>query len=122
MNDLRVQFSDIYAKATPACQARFLAKLLSYLTMMARTTYRLGQGVSDGDLLRSFNEAQNRIADQLSHLLDEELRRYPDDVFANIIVDNLVNVRFDQEKIGNLLWRLMKSAGIEFQELQTKLH
>jgi hypothetical protein len=122
MINLRKQFSDAYAKATPSSQARFLAKLLSHLTTAGRTTYLVGHGVSDGDLLRSFNEAHNRLASQLSHLLDREARRYPDDVFANIIIDNLVNVRFDEGKIANLLRELMRSSGIEFEEPHTNFH
>jgi hypothetical protein len=90
--------------------------------MAARTTYRVGHGVVDSDLLRSFNEAHNRLAEQLSHLLDDEMKRYPDDVFANIVVDNLVNVGFSEEKMRRILWDFMKRAGIEVQEPPTTVH
>lgn len=122
MDELRKQFSDAYSKASLTCQARFLAKLLSHLTMTARITYEVGQGVADSDLLRSFNEAHNRVTSQLSHLLEGEVKRYPDDVFANIIIDNLINVRFSEASIRKLLWDLMTSVGIDVQEPPTTMH
>lgn len=119
-NELRKQFSDAYSKASLTCQTRFLAKPLSHLTMTARITYEVGQGVADGDLLRAFNEAHNRVASQLSHLLEDEVRRYPDDVFANIIIDNLISTRFSEARIRKLLWDLMTSVGIEVHNPPTR--
>jgi hypothetical protein len=112
VNDFRRRFSEAYAKASSASQARLLAQLLSRLSMMARATYQPYRGVSDCDLLRNFNEAQNRISPQLSALLDEDLRRYPDDVFSNIIIDNLLNLKLSHDEIESILLELMKNGKI----------
>ena len=58
-----------------------------------------GDGVADSTRLRAFNEAQNRIAAQLVRLLTADQNRYPDDVFASVLVDQLQMVGVDPERI-----------------------
>jgi hypothetical protein len=67
-------------------QARFLARFAQCLTVRARGTYVAGSSdVSDPARLRGFNEALHRIAGQLSHLLERDPARYPDDAFAEML-------------------------------------
>jgi hypothetical protein len=80
-------------------QAVLLARLADRLSLMARETYLPGDGVADSTRLRAFNEAQNRIAAQLVRLLTADQNRYPDDVFASVLVDQLQMVGVDPERI-----------------------
>ncbi len=60
----------------------------------------------DGARLRAFNEAQNRIQAQLLRLLTASTQRYPDDVFANILVDQFQALRVDPEDLRGLSERV----------------
>jgi hypothetical protein len=79
--------------------AVLLARLADRLTLMARETYLPGDGVADSARLRTFNEAQNRIAAPLVRLLTADQGRYPDDVFANVLVDQFQILGVDPERI-----------------------
>jgi hypothetical protein len=68
-------------------QLIFLARLAHRLTLVGRATYDDRGGVADSESLRTINEAQHRISAQQLKMLMEDKRRYPDDVFANILVD-----------------------------------
>ena len=70
-------------------QISAIATLGDQLTLLARDTYDSSGGVTDSVRLRNFNEAQNRVLGQLIGLLAQTDKRYPDDVFANIVVDQL---------------------------------
>jgi hypothetical protein len=87
MADLREHLVAIYAQMAETTQAVFLARVLLHLNVLARGTYAVGDGVCDPTMLRKFNEAQNRIESQLVNLLLSDARRYPDDVFANMLAD-----------------------------------
>ena len=80
-----------------------LVKLADWLTLMARGTYDQAGGVADSVRLRAFNEAQNRIQAQLVRLLTTDERRYPDDVFASILVDQLQALDLDVAEITHLV-------------------
>jgi hypothetical protein len=80
-------------------QAVLLARLADRLSVTARETYEPGQGVSDGARLRAFNEALNRILAQLVQVLTANPRRYPNDVFANMLVDQFQTLRVDPEQL-----------------------
>jgi hypothetical protein len=87
MKHLREHLVSVYTGMTNSAQAVFLARMLLRLNVLGRGTYSVGEGVEDPALLRKFNEAQNRIESQLVRLLLSDLKRYPDDVFANIVFD-----------------------------------
>jgi hypothetical protein len=98
MNEVRSRISSQYAALDSRQQIMLLASLADKLTLMARDTYNLEGRVVDSVRLRNFNEAQNRILSQLSRLLADDERRYPDDVFANILVDqfNILKLNPDE--------------------------
>ena len=81
-----------------AHQSLILARLANRLSLIARETYAVGEGVSDGKRLRAFNEAQNRILAQLERLLAADPERYPDDVFAGILMDQFRSQQVDPER------------------------
>jgi hypothetical protein len=87
MSTPREHLTTVYTEMTEAAQIVFLARMLLRLNLLARGTYAVGDGVEDAVMLRKFNEAQNRIESQLIRLLLSDGKRYPDDVFANIIAD-----------------------------------
>jgi hypothetical protein len=99
MNPVRNRIAARYAALDSRCQAVLLATLADRLSLMARDTYAGQDGVSDGTRLRAFNEAQNRILAQLLRLLTSDTQRYPDDVFANVLVDHFQTLGIDPEQI-----------------------
>jgi len=78
-------------------QVLVLVRLANRLSLMARETYAAGGGVSDSDRLRRFNEAENRILAQTERLVMSDSRRYPDDVFADILCDQFEMLDLDPE-------------------------
>ncbi|HTB43954.1 MAG TPA: hypothetical protein VK741_10045 [Acetobacteraceae bacterium] len=87
-----------YGALDCARQAVLLARLADRFSLMARDTYDQSGGVADAARLRAFNEAQNRILAQLLRLLTANAQRYPDDVFANILVDQFQTLSIDPEQ------------------------
>jgi len=100
MNDIRQRISSLYLALNRQQQVLMLAKLADRLTIVARDTYDLQGGVADAVRLRAVNEAQHRISAQLLRLLTDDARRYPDDVFANILVDQFNNLSLDPNDLS----------------------
>jgi len=98
-NEIRQQIAARYGALDCRDQTVLLARLADRFSLMARETYDPNGGVCDAARLRAFNEAQNRILAQLSRLLTANKQRYPDDVFANILVDQFQVLRIDPEQI-----------------------
>ncbi|MBV9635802.1 MAG: hypothetical protein JOZ40_14350 [Methylobacteriaceae bacterium] len=93
---LRTEFCTTFTGMGVSDQEKFLARLIVNLTLIARITYVVGaDGVVDQRLLRLFNEASHKLSSQLSHLLSDIPQRYPDDVFANIVIDILQSLNLD---------------------------
>jgi hypothetical protein len=103
MKDVRDHLAMAYGGLSKAGQALFLARMLLRLNLLARGTYSVGDGVEDAAMLRRFNEAQNRIESQLVSLLSSNLDRYPDDVFANIIVDQFEQLGISAAAASNII-------------------
>jgi hypothetical protein len=101
-SEVRQRIAAQYAALDSRSQVLLLVKLADRLTLMARDTYDQRSGVANGAKLRSFNEAQNRILAQLVRLLTADDRRYPDDVFANILVDQFETLNLDPGGITDL--------------------
>jgi hypothetical protein len=77
-------------------QQVFLAKLGEWLTLVGRGYYDTEDGVSE---LRAVNEAMHRVLGQLQRMLDSNKHRYPDDVFANVLVDQFQALKLDPATI-----------------------
>jgi hypothetical protein len=99
MDDIRQDVSARYAAMDIRRQLIFLAKLAHRLTLVGRETYDGHGGVADSEKLRSINEAQHRISGQQLKMLTDDPRRYPDDVFANILVDCLQALKLNPENV-----------------------
>jgi hypothetical protein len=95
VNDVRRRIADHYAVLNNQQQTVLLARLADRLTLVGRSTY----GMTDNIKLRAVNEAQNRILAQLLRLLMGNESRYPDDIFANILVDQFEILELDPETI-----------------------
>ncbi|HEY1930593.1 MAG TPA: hypothetical protein VGG99_01145 [Acetobacteraceae bacterium] len=99
VNETRKRIAARYAALDGKRQAVLLARVADRLTLLARDTYDATGGVADNVRLRAFNEAQNRVLAQLVRVITTDRHRYPDDVFANILVDQCEILRVDPEQI-----------------------
>ncbi len=97
MNDIRQDTSARYAAMDIQHQLIFLARLAHRLTLVGRETYNDHGDIADSEKLRSINEAQHRISGQQLKMLTDDERRYPDDVFANILIDYLQALKINPE-------------------------
>jgi hypothetical protein len=111
MSDIRDQIAARYTALQGRSQILVLAKLADRLTLLARDTYDGQVGVTDGARLRAFNEAQNRVVAHLVRLLTGDEHRYPDDVFANVLVDQFDILQLDPDEILRMLDRARDDRG-----------
>jgi hypothetical protein len=81
----------------------FLAKLGEWLTMVGRDTYKGHVGVGDATRSRVVNEALHWVLDQLHQMLPSSAHRYPDDVFANILADQIEALNVHEVTFRRLL-------------------
>jgi hypothetical protein len=99
MNDVRATVVARLAGLDVGNKIIILATIINKLSFEARDTYDKRGGVSDCKKLRQFNEAINRVSSQMIRLLAEDERRYPDEVFANILADQFEALRLDPKII-----------------------
>ena len=93
VSEVRQRLSAAYDGLDQRSQEIFLTKVGYWLTLSARDTFVPGtNAVEDGERLRAFSEATHRVLDQLSKMVTNS-GRHPDEVFANILVDNVQAVR-----------------------------
>jgi len=77
---------EIYSDLSNDEKANFLACLAFELTIVARDSYEVGtDDLTDSKEMRLINEIQHRILSQLSAVLRNDERRYPDEVFWQIV-------------------------------------
>lgn len=70
-------------------KAKFLLRLAHALTVLARDTYEVGkEGVTRPTRLGLIDELQLRITSFVLALLENDPKRYPDDVLVKIILDH----------------------------------
>jgi len=98
--EIRERVVECYCALTLPNQERFLANVGHWLTMAGRGTYVVGEDdVHDGPTLRKVNEGAHRIFDQLRLMLMLSDQRYPDDVFAEILVDKFQAAKLDPQTL-----------------------
>lgn len=98
--EIRKRIVERYCTLTLLDQERFLANVGHWLTMAGRGTYVVGEdNVHDGPTLRKVNEGAHRIFDQLRLMLMSSDQRYPDDVFAGILVEKFRAAKLDPRTI-----------------------
>ncbi len=69
-------------------QARFLARFAHNLTVAARDAYVAGgYGLTDPARVRAINEVQHRVTGHLRMLLEDDPKRYPDDVLVRMFLE-----------------------------------
>lgn len=102
-DEIRRAISTDYAALDVSKQATVLAVLGDRLSLLARDTYNQSGGVADSDRLRKFNEAENRILAQLARILSRKTQRYPDDIFANIVIDQLIGLDISLDEFSKLI-------------------
>lgn len=77
---------EIFSDLSNEEKADFLARLAYELTVAARDAYEIGtDDLTNPKLMRSINEIQHRILSQLSAILRKDEKRYPDEVFWQIV-------------------------------------
>ena len=99
-----------YSGRSPEQQIRVLCILSFYLTLTGRTLYLFDTSVEHRALgLKIINEIQHSIASQVLPLLEDSPKRYPDDVFINIVVEKGDELR--EAVIWDLQEALRRTAG-----------
>jgi hypothetical protein len=77
-----------YGQQSVKQQIYALCLLSSYLTLEGRSLYPPSISIEQAyKVLKTINEIQHSIVNQLIPLLTDNPRRYPDDVFINIIIE-----------------------------------
>src|SRR5580704_3676599 len=78
-----------YSALPPKGQTRFLAILAHEITVWARNAYPEIEKDREAAVsrLRAFNELQHKVGGQLIPVLEDDPKRYPDDVFVDILFD-----------------------------------
>ncbi|MBL1265289.1 hypothetical protein [Candidatus Methylomicrobium oryzae] len=79
-----------YLKLDTFHQVTWLSNLLYIISMMARSTYEAGtEKVIQPELLRRYNELLHRISTQQFFIARGVLNRMPDDVFFEMIYEEI---------------------------------
>jgi hypothetical protein len=91
--------ADRYAAMDRTGQALLLVCITNRLSLLARDTYEIGDWVSDSARLRPFSQALNTVLAQLERVLACDPRRYPDEVFASIPLEQCETLRVDPEAL-----------------------
>jgi hypothetical protein len=95
---------------------RFLTYLSYEITVWLRGTYSNGSDVNSEDSkLMGANELQHHISSQLGHHLDDDVKRYPDDVFLGILSEKAAHYGISSElqhSLDKSLSRFIESSSI----------
>ena len=102
-SEIREQFANAYLALDKRGRELLLVKTSHWLTIVGRDTYDTKGDVVDGPRLRAVNEALHKISGQLRQMISASDRRYPDTVFANIIMDQFELMRLDPAKLFELM-------------------
>ena len=90
---------ETYCMSPPRVQLSILAGLAHEMTIVGRSFYLdspQGQRVPS-EVMIALNELQHQITGQQRHLADEDLERYPDDVFISILFDRAATLKLERE-------------------------
>jgi hypothetical protein len=98
-SDIRQQLIRAYLALDEQGQKLLLVNIGHWLTVVGRDTYDAKGDVEDGPRLRAVNEALHKIVGQLRQMISADDRRYPDTVFANIVIDQFELLRLDPAKL-----------------------
>jgi hypothetical protein len=80
---------EAYTVLTPSERVRFLLRLAWRLTVVARNYYiPQSEELADPVAVRAINELQHRITAHALAVLEDNPKRYPDDVFLGIVLDD----------------------------------
>jgi hypothetical protein len=102
--EMRHALARRYMALDPRVKELFLAEVGYWLSFNARDTFKAGTtDVEAPSRLRAFSESHHRIFEQLRSMMAESPNRYPDEVFANIVVDNVLAVGLDPTDLLELL-------------------
>jgi len=101
--EMRRQIVSRYAELDSDHKNLLLVRIGEWFTMVGRDTYGEHEDVVDTRRLRIVNEAVHRILVQLQKMLASNDRRYPDDVFANIVADQVQALGVDEATLRRLL-------------------
>lgn len=86
-----------YTSWNRTVQLRFVTELAAKATIHAREYYAAATEAAAVDGLRATNELIHSLAFHALHLVDETdaAKRYPDDVFVDIVVEKAAQCGFD---------------------------
>ena len=87
MNEVQ-QALETFCKYAPHEKIDFLVQFAHALTILARDTYAVSEGLTNPLRLRIINEIQHRVTGCLMALRKNDSKRYPDDVLVRILLDH----------------------------------
>ena len=96
INEIKSSFSALSTNE----QERVLSVLAHQLTVYARDAYEeIGEGGEGAIKLRAFNEVLHNVTGQLAAMLRNNDKRYPDDVFIDIVFETAQEGRCEDDVI-----------------------
>jgi hypothetical protein len=88
----------------------FVCRLVHAMTVYARSTYVAGtEGVMDPQLLRWLNEVQHRLIGQAVNLISQDVQRYSDASFCDLLCAISEDARYGH-KFSKVLRRTLDEA------------
>jgi hypothetical protein len=92
------QAMDTFSNYSRQEKIDFLVHFAHTLTILARDTYEVGgEGLTQPSRLRRMNEVQHRIMGVLLALMKQEVKRYPDDVFVQLLLEHPDDLGLQQQ-------------------------
>ena len=87
-----------FGKLTREDKAQFLLRLAHELTIVGRYTYiPQTEELAYPQRLRTLNEIQHRLLAHCLALMEDNLKRYPDDVLLSIVLEHPEDVELERQ-------------------------
>jgi hypothetical protein len=100
----KLELLQIYTVLDSPTKARFLAALSHQLTICMRENY--DESIDRDKRIRRLmgaNELQHHLSSETLHLLEEDTKRYPDEVLLNILLEKAHYYQMPNELQGALI-------------------
>jgi hypothetical protein len=101
MNEIKA----VFLAMLPAKQVRVLSLFAHNLTICARSAYlaQFGDGPAR-KRLRAFNELLHTVTAHVAHMVKGDLKRYPDEVFMDILIETAQAESCESDLIQAFEW------------------
>lgn len=92
-----------FEASTGDARIAWLARLMFAVSMMARSTYEVGDDVEGPRKLRRFNEVLHRVATNASALCEGSAMRLPDEALIALVIRELAAMNVDAEVFRSIM-------------------